>query len=155
MLEPQPVRQVILDRARPGTALLFTSSCGSTAHTVPSWVYLTDNGGHTFRPIAVPPGIPGESDRPSDEQDPVQAVVTPDGTLNHLVLYGQSRDVAGNQIARWESRDGGRTWQPIAPVTAAPKPIVPLATIGGTEVAIRKDGLYRTRRGEPPVRVYP
>ena len=152
MLDPQPVRQVILDRARPGTALLFTWSCGAAAR---SWVYLTENSGRTFRAIAVPPGIPGEDDRPAGGQDPIQAVVTPDGTLNHLVLYGKSTDVAGNQSARWESRDGGRTWQAIAPVAAAPKPMVPLATIGGMELAIRKDGLYRTRRGEPPVRVYP
>ncbi len=152
MLEPQPVRQVILDRARPGMALLFTLRCGSTG---PAWIYLTDNGGRGFRPIAAPPGISGDKDSPADERDAIQAVVTPDGTLNHLVLYGQSADVAGNQTARWESRDGGRTWLAIAPVAAAPKPTVPLASIGGMELAIRKDGLYRTRRGEPPVRVYP
>jgi hypothetical protein len=141
----QPVRQVILDRSHAGTALIFTAGCGSAAHSEPAWIYLTDNGGKTFRPVAVPPG----------EQDPIQAVVAPDGMLNHLVLYGQSTQVLPSQIARWESRDGGRTWQPLAPVAAAPKPMVPMAAIGGMELAIRKDGLYRTRRGEAPVRVYP
>ena len=155
MLAPQPVRQVILDRARPGTALVFTLSCGSAAHTEPSWVYLTENAGRTFRPIAVPPGIPSEGDHAADEQDPIRAVATPDGSLNHLLLYGQSTQVAGSLTARWESRDGGRTWQALAPVAAAPRSSVPLATIGGVELAIRKDGLYRKRIGEPPVRVYP
>jgi len=151
----QPVRQVILDRSHAGNALIFTASCGSAAHAEPGWIYLTDNGGKTFRPIAVPRGIPGENGHPSDEQDPIQAVVAPDGMLNHLVLYGQSSEIAGNQIARWESRDGGRTWEALAPVATAPKPTVPMAAIGGMELAIRKDGLYRTRRGEAPVRVYP
>ena len=130
-LSAQPVRQVILDRSHAGTALIFTASCGSAAHTEPGWIYLTDNGGKTFRPIAVPPGIPGENGRPADEQDPIQAVVAPDGMLNHLVVYGQSTQIQPGQIARWESRDGGRTWQPLAPVAAAPKPTVPMATIGG------------------------
>jgi hypothetical protein len=151
----QPVRQVILDRSHAGTALIFTTSCGSAAHTEPGWIYLTDNGGKTFRPIALPPGIRGDNGRPADEQDPVQAIVAPDGMLNHLVLYGQSTQVLANQTARWESRDGGRSWQPLAPVAAAPKPAVPMAAIGGMELAIRKDGLYRTKRGEAPVRIYP
>ncbi len=155
MLDPQPVRQVILDRSRAGMALIFTSSCGAAAHSEPAWIYLTDNAGRTFRPITVPPGIPGESGRPAGEPDPIQAVATPDGMLNHLVLYGQSTQLPAGQIARWESLDGGRTWQVLAPVAAAPRPVVPLATIGGMELAIRKDGLYRTRRGEPAVRVYP
>lgn len=154
-LAAQPVRQVILDRSHAGTALIFTASCGSAAHTEPGWIYLTDNGGKTFRPIAVPPGIPDENGRPAGEQDPIQAVAAPDGMLNHLVLYGRSSEVLANQTARWESRDGGRTWQPLAPVASAPRPTVPMATIGGAELAIRKDGLYRTRRGEAPVRVYP
>jgi photosystem II stability/assembly factor-like uncharacterized protein len=154
-LPAQPVRQVILDRSHAGMALIFTASCGSTAHTDPGWIYLTENGGKTFRPIALPPGVPGENGRPAGEQDPIQAVAAPDGMLNHLVLYGRSTDVLASQTARWESRDGGRTWQPLAPVAAAPRPTVPVATIGGAELAIRKDGLYRTRRGEAPVRVYP
>ena len=148
----QPVRQVILDRSHAGTALIFTASCGSAAHTEPGWIYLTDNGGKTFRGIAVPPGIPDENSRPSGEQDPIQAIVAPDGVLNHLVLYGQSTQILPSQTARWESRDGGRTWQPLAPVAAAPKPTVPMAAIGGMELAIRKDGLYRTKQGEAPVR---
>jgi hypothetical protein len=151
----QPVRQVILDRSHAGTALIFTTSCASAPHTEPGWIYLTENGGRTFRAIAPPPGIRGENGRPAAEQEPVQAIVAPDGMLNHLVLYGQSTQSLPGQTARWESRDGGRSWEPLAPVAAAPKPTVPMAAIGGMELAIRKDGLYRTRRGEAPVRVYP
>jgi hypothetical protein len=154
-LTAQPVRQVILDRSHAGTALIFTASCAPAAHGEPGWIYLTDNGGKTFRPIAVPPGIRGDNGRPADEQDPIQAIVAPDGMLNHLVLYGHSTQVLPNQTARWESRDGGRSWEPLAPVAGAPKATVPMAAIGGMELAIRKDGLYRTRRGEAPVRVYP
>ena len=51
--------------------------------------------------------------------------------LNHLVLYGQSTQGLPGQTARWESRDGGRSWEPLAPVAAAPKPTVPMAAIGG------------------------
>jgi len=63
-LSAQPVRQVILDRSHAGTALIFTASCGSAAHTEPGWIYLTDNGGKTFRAVAVPPGIPDENGPP-------------------------------------------------------------------------------------------
>jgi hypothetical protein len=156
MLEPQPVRQVIADRTKPGAVLVFTSSCGTAAHVVPGWVYLTQDAGKTFRPFTVPFGIPAAGDAgPAAEQDPIQAVTVIDGSVTRVVLFGESQQVEANKTARWESRDGGRTWKDLPPVAAAP--IASSATIssGDGELSIRKDGLYRMRKGETPVRIYP
>jgi hypothetical protein len=152
----QPIRQVIADRTAPGAVLFFTMSCGSAAHVDPAWVFVTEDGGRTSRPIAVPPGVPtGEERGPASEQDPIQAVEAPDGSLSYLVLYGQSEQVTGDRVARWESRDGGRSWTSLAPVRAAPEPTPQAAAAGGLSFAIRRDGLYRSGGGEPPLRVYP
>jgi hypothetical protein len=156
MPEPQPVRQVIADRSKPGAALVFTSSCGSAAHVVPGWVYLTQDAGKTFRPFTVPSGIPaGEDGGPAAEQDPIQAVTAIDGSLTRVVLFGESQQVEANKTARWETRDRGRTWKDLPPVAAAPKVSPPTISTGDAELDIRKDGLYRTRKGEAPVRIYP
>jgi hypothetical protein len=155
-VESHPMRNVIADRAKPGSLLVLTFACGSSAHVDPGWVYLTDDAGKTFRPIAVPPGIRKREDgAPASEQDPLQAVAAPDGAITHLILYGDREDVSGNMVARWESRDGGRSWKTLAPVKSAPRPPSPSATAGEWTLTIRKDGLYHSRRGSPEVRVYP
>ena len=157
MLVAQPIRYMIADSARPGAALIFTESCPSEEHVDPAWIYVTDDGGKSFRPIAVPPGIASYEGAPASEQDPIQAVVAPHGSLSQLILYGQSTEVVGNLIGRWESNDRGETWHVLPPVAALPKLNVTesiLPASGG--VSIRKDGVYRWQKsGEAGVRIYP
>jgi hypothetical protein len=159
MWAPQPVRYLIGDATRPGSALVFTASCGSDAHLDPAWVYLTEDGGNSFSPIGVPPGIAAD-DRggPASEQDPIQAVVAPDGKFSQLILYGQSTEVLGNQLGHWMSHDRGRTWEVLPPVTAPPRlnPAEAALPASGNGVSIRKDGVYLwQKRGETGVRIYP
>jgi hypothetical protein len=155
-IRERPVREVITDRTKVGALLVFTLSCGNAQHSEPGWVYVTEDGGKTLRPVAAPPGIPAREDGyPEDEQDPLQAVVAPDGTLGHLLLYGSSSAVTGDMLAQWESRDGGRTWRSLAPVAKAPEtPTSPVAA-GDAQYTIRKNGLYRAQKGQAAVRVYP
>ncbi|HEV2700341.1 MAG TPA: hypothetical protein VGV09_01830 [Steroidobacteraceae bacterium] len=159
MAGAQPIRFIIADNARPGVALFLTESCASEEHVDPAWVYLTDDGGRTFRPIGVPPGIPTTDGRvPASEQDPLRAVVAPRGSLAQLVLYGQSTEVVGSLIARWESRDFGKSWAVLPPVAALPNLISTeaLAPASDGGVSIRKDGVYRwQKKGETGVRIYP
>lgn len=157
--EPQPPRALIADRAAPGVALVFTASCGTTAHVDPAWVYLTEDGGKSFHPIAVPPGVAtGPDGGPASEQDPIRAITAPDGTLDRLVLYGDSSQVIDNQVARWESRDRGRTWTSLPPVAASP-PMTPAeAVAAGSDggATIRSDGVWRWHaKGEAGTRIYP
>ena len=159
MSTPQPVRALIADRAHPGAALVFTASCGSSEHVDPAWVYLTEDGGKTFRPIAVPPGIPtGDDGGPASEQDPIESVAAPDGNLDRLVLYGQSTQVVASQVARWESRDRGRTWTVLPPVATSPALAPTEARAPGSDggASIRPDGVWRWRTaGEAGVRIFP
>jgi hypothetical protein len=151
-----PVREVITDRTKAGAWLVFTLSCGNGQHLEPGWVFVTEDGGKTMRPVEAPPGIPAREDGyPQDEQDPLQAVVAPDGTLGHLLLYGESNKATGDMLARWESRDGGRTWKSLAPVAKPPEAHPSAITLGDAQFAIRKDGLYRAEKGQAAVRVYP
>jgi hypothetical protein len=159
MLVPQPVQYLIGDAERPGSALVFTASCGSDAHVDPAWIYLTEDGGNSFSPIAVPPGIAADDQgRPASEQDPIQAVVAPDGTFSQLILYGESTKVLGNQVGHWMSHDHGRTWEVLPPVAAPPQlnPAEAALPASGNGVSIRKDGVYLwQKRGETGVRIYP
>jgi hypothetical protein len=158
----QPVRQIIADRARPGALLAFTESCDDGGqHTEPAWIYVRDGDGQAFRAIAPPPGLPGaDTGRPGREADPLYAVAAPTGSLAELIVYGQSNDLLGDAIARWQSRDAGRSWLRLAPVSMAaaglPAPL-PSATFGAWKVAIAEDrqALVLTEPPRPPVRIYP
>jgi hypothetical protein len=154
--DEQPLVQVITDRKDPGVLLVLSQACQSGAHTDPAWIYVTRDAGKTFRPIAVPPGIPRYAEGgPDYEQNPVQAITAPDGDLAHLLLYGRSQDFGGALIGRWESRDGGQSWKALGPVNAPPEPPPPTAARGEWALTIRKDGLYRSRNGGAAVRIYP
>ena len=159
MATPQPVRALIADRTHPGAALLFTASCGSSEHVEPAWVYLTEDGGKTFRPIGVPPGIAtGDDGGPAAEQDPIESVAAPDGSLDRIVLFGQSTQVVASEVARWESRDRGRTWTALPPVAASPALQPTEARAPGPDggASIRPDGVWRWRTaGEAGVRIFP
>jgi hypothetical protein len=160
MLVAQPVRYMIADSARPGAALLFTDSCESDEHTDPAWIYVTDDGGQSFRPIAVPPGIATADDgrAPAEEKDPIRAVAAPNGSLTQLILYGQSTQIVPSLVGRWESLDLGRTWRVLPPVSAPPEldPIDATSPASGRGISIRKDGVYLwQRRGEAGTRIYP
>ncbi len=120
MLTPQPVRHIIADQRRAGAALVMTRSCGSAQHVDPAWIYLTEDGGNSFRPIGVPPGIAvGDSGGPASEQDPLLAIAAPGGSLDLLVLCGQSSALIGSMVGRWESRDRGKTWSVLQPLAEA------------------------------------
>jgi hypothetical protein len=157
MSTPQPVRHILADQFHPGAALILTWACGSESHVDPAWIYLTEDGGNSFRAIAVPPGIPaGSKGGPASEQDPLRAVFAPDGTLSRLILYGESDQVMANRVGRWESRDGGRSWAVLPPVDRVPQQdateAISPADSGG--LTIRDGNLYRwIRRGEPGVRI--
>jgi hypothetical protein len=154
--EEQPIREVIADRKNPGSLLVFSYACGSSAHTDPGWIYVTADGGKTFRPINVPSGIRKDDEGgPASEQDPLQAIMAPEGDIGHLILYGASEAVAGDAIARWESNDAGRSWKTVAPVKAVPGPASKKAVLGEWTLTIQKDGLYRSRGGNAAVPVYP
>jgi hypothetical protein len=151
-----PVRQVVADSRNPDVLLVFTFACGSPQHVDPGWVFISRDAGKTFRPVAVPKGIPaGANGYPSDEQDPIRAVIVPDGRVDHLITFGESSFVAGDQIARWESRDGGKTWTTLPPVIKPPIPAAPVGPGVKLDYRIRSEGLYRHEKGKAPVRVYP
>ena len=156
---PQPPRALIADRTAPGAAIVFTASCGTSQHVDPAWVYLTEDGGASFHAMAVPPGIPAAADGgPASEQDPIRAITAPDGTLARLVLYGDSSQVLGDQVARWESRDLGRTWSPLPPVATSPAltPNEALAPGSDGGATIRQGGVWRWHaKGEAGTRIYP
>jgi hypothetical protein len=107
----------------------------------------------------VPPGIAAaDGGGPAGEQDPLQAIAAPDGTLGRLVLYGQSSQVAGDQVACWESRDRGLSWTPLPPVASSPPLATTEAVAPGSDggASIRKDGVWRWHaQGEAGVRIYP
>lgn len=153
MLFDQPVRQVIADREKPGAVLVWSWGCTSDAHQDTGWVYVTTDGGKSFRRVTVPPGIPSSGGEPAAEQDPIAAVEAIEGSIAHLVLYG--RRAPGGPMLRWESIDAGKTWS--APVVAGSVPQVrmTIATVGETKFEIRADGLYRMTSGKPASRVYP
>jgi hypothetical protein len=138
-----PVRQVIADSQNASAMLVFTFACGSSQHVDPGWVFISDDSGKTFRPVAVPKGIPARTNGyPRDEQDPIRAVIAPEGKVEHLIMFGESSFVAGNQIARWESRDAGRSWAALPPVTTPPNG-PPTRTSAKEDFRIQADGLYR------------
>src|SRR5262249_19593081 len=136
--------------------LLGTPEQARAAAPATAWIYVTDDSGKTFRPIAVPVGIRKEEDGgPASEQDPLQAITAPDGHIAHLIVSGASTEVGFGRVARWESPDPGRSWKSLAPVERVPPPPPPTATLGGWTLTIRKDGLYRSRGGGPTLRIYP
>jgi hypothetical protein len=159
MLIPQPVAYLLADAFRPGAALVFTASCGSEGHVDPAWVYLTEDGGNSFWPMTVPPGIAAkEGGGPASEQDPIEAVAAPGGSLSRLILYGRSTEVVASQVGRWKSDDLGRTWKVLPPVTAPPNlnPSEATLPVSGRGVSIRKDGVYLwEKKGEAGARIYP
>jgi hypothetical protein len=159
--QEQPIRQVIVDGRDAKALLVFTRSCvESGQHTEPAWIYVTEDGGATFRAAGVPPGIPGAAGKwPAAEADPFYAISAQQGSLSDLVLFGQSTEVMGKAIARWESHDRGRTWKSIAaqkmPFEELPVP-PSFATFADWKVTIENDGLHLSgpgMTGRP--RIYP
>jgi hypothetical protein len=150
----QPVRQVIADNKNPKLLLVFTLSCDHGGqHTEPAWIYVTEDGGTTFRPVGVPPGIPNAANsQPGFESDPFYAVSAPQGSLSDLILFGQTTDeTTGAGIGRWESHDRGRTWKPMASVRTRfedlPKSALS-ATHADWKVTIEQDGLHLFQQGK-------
>lgn len=158
----QPIRQIITDGKNPKALLVFTRSCEHGGqHTEPAWMYLSQDGGSTFHPVGVPPGIPNAKHaQPANEADPLYAVAAPQGSLTDLILYGQTTDQArGDGIGRWQSRDAGRTWKAMTsvqtPFEKLPAP-APGATFSDWKVNIEADGLYLSEQGKPgSMRIYP
>ena len=151
-----PVRRVIADSQDASVLLAFTFACGSPQHVDPGWVFISRDAGKTFQPVTVPKGIPARANGyPRDEQDPIRAVVVPEGKVDHLIMFGESSFLAGNQVARWESRDAGRTWTALSPVSQPPQPAAPAIPSARGDFRLRSDGVYRYEKGKAPIRVYP
>jgi hypothetical protein len=154
MFSPQPVRLVIASRSNQAEVLVLGESCPSSSHVEAAWIYISEDGGKTFRSIAVPEGIEASNGQPAPELDPIATVLSPDGNVQHLILYGATGRVDAPMLDRWESHDGGRSWTSLAPARAPPPP-APRAFSANCEVTIQKDGLYRIRPDADPKRIDP
>jgi hypothetical protein len=153
----QPVWTILTDNKNPKALLVFQMSCISNGqHTEAAWSYVTEDGGATFRPIGLPPGITpdDEGKGPEAETDPLFGIAALRGSLSDLILFS-----SGSLTGPWKSRDLGRTWKQV-PLRAIPFKDPPdpqrSATFANWKVTIERESLFLSVEGEPGrTRIYP
>jgi len=152
----QPVGAILTDKRDPKLLVVFQVGSSSDAHTEPGWVYVSQDGGKSYRPIGLPPGLASEGKdgvEPAQETDPLAGIAAPTGSLEHLILFARP-----GEGGPWRSRDLGRTWSEVKGnrKLQARQPDLQSATFADWRVVIERESLFLYVAGQPGrTRIYP
>lgn len=150
----QPVGAILTDKRDPKLLVVLQEGYDSDTHTEAGWAYVSRDGGKSFRPIGLPPGMASEDGvEPAPETNPLESITAPTGSLKHLLLFANP-----GEGGPWRSRDLGRTWTEVAGKTPSRRqqPDRFSATFADWRVVIERESLFLHVTGQPGrTRIYP
>ncbi len=136
-------RNLFADAKTPGRVLAYTARCALPDKAIGGSLYQTRDAGKTWKKIALPPEIPATA-----EGQGLHAVEVAADDLDRIVVWGLPHK-------RWETADGGKTWNEIGP-GRLPRGLSRLAQNDRWIFRVSSNGLLRKDIGSKRLlRVFP